>query len=94
MVKNFASESSTLTAEVFSCNSGGTGCVSLLQQQWTFNPWNVGGVATWTERQLTVGSLSTTLVAGTQIHVVLKSGTHDLWLAMSGDRPTALQLTI
>lgn len=94
-VKNFNnSEDATLAADLLVCDTGGTNCVSVLQRQWTFKPWNVGGATTWTERQLTIGTINTTLPAGSELRLVLTPGKRDLWVALSGDRPSALQLTV
>lgn len=93
-VKNFANDQVTLTVELRSCDGAGTNCVSLLVRPWTFKPWNVGGAATWTERQLLLGSVDTTVPAGSQLCLALSVADHDLWVALSGDRPSSLQLPV
>ena len=93
-VKNFNStEQATLAAELFECDGAGTNCVSLLQRQWTNNPWSVGGSPSWTERQLTIGTIDTIVPAGDQLKLVISAAQRDLWIALSGGRPSALKLT-
>jgi hypothetical protein len=50
-------------------------------------------VSTWTERRLTLGTLDTTLSSGAQLRLELSSPDRDLWVAMSGDRPSNLEIT-
>ncbi len=83
----------SLAATLLVCDAGGLNCSTLLQRSWTFDPWNVGGASTWTERQLGLGSLSTSVIAGRELRLVIDV-THDtLWIAMSGSRPSSLVLS-
>ncbi len=91
-IRNFGSDRATLGAQLLVCDAGGNNCATLLQQQWTFKPWNVGGAATWTERHLALGALNTVVPAGSQLRLVLTASERDLWIAVSGDRPSSLQL--
>ncbi len=92
--KNFESDKRiSLAATLLVCDAGGANCSTLLQRSWTFDPWNVGGANTWTERQLVLGSLSTTIASGREIRLIVDV-THDtLWIALSGDRPSSLLLS-
>ncbi|MGZ6950288.1 MAG: HD domain-containing phosphohydrolase, partial [Ilumatobacteraceae bacterium] len=45
-IRNFSADRATLGAQLLVCDAGGNNCATLLQQQWTFRPWNVGAVAT------------------------------------------------
>lgn len=93
-IRNFSSDRGTLVAKLLVCDATGTNCTTLLQRQWTFKPWNVGDVATWTERRLALGTIDRIVPAGSQLRLVLTATDRDLWIAISGDRPSSLQLTI
>ncbi len=93
-IRNFSSDQATLAAQVLVCDAAGSNCASLIEGQWTFKPWNVGAASTWTERQLTIGTVDTVVPAGSQLRLVLTASDRDLWIAISGDRPSALRLTI
>lgn len=54
--------------------------------------WN-GGVGTWARSDWSLGDLDHTVAPGRQLRVILAFGHRDVWLAMSGSRPTALHLT-
>ena len=93
-IRNFSSDQATLAAQVLVCDAAGSNCASLIEGQWTFKPWNVGAASTWTERQLTIGTVDTVVPAGSQLRLVLTASDRDLWIAISGDRPSSLRLTI
>jgi hypothetical protein len=93
-VRNFSSDQGRLAATVVVCDASGNNCAGLVQGQWTFKPWDVGGAGTWTERQLTVGTVDTIVRAGSQLRLVLTASDRDLWIAISGARPSSLRLPI
>jgi hypothetical protein len=93
-VRNFSSDQGTLAANLLVCDAAGSNCAGLVQSQWNFKPWNAGGANTWTERQLTIGNVDTIVPAGSQLRLVLTASDRDLWIAISGARPSALRLTI
>ena len=90
--KDFSSEQATLAAQVLVCDATGNNCASVIQGQWSFKPWDIG--RTWTERQLSIGTIDTVVPSGSQLRLVLTASDRDLWVAISGDRPSSLRLTI
>ena len=93
--KNFESDKRiSLAATLLICDAGGANCSTLLQRSWTFDPWNVAGANTWTERQLTLGSLSTSVSAGRELRLVVDVTDDTLWIATSGGRPSSLLLSL
>jgi hypothetical protein len=83
-----------LDTSLLLCDTTGANCTVLLQRSWQIEDWN-GGVDDWAEGNFTLGTLSGVVVQpGRQIRLHLEAGDHDLWIAMSGDRPTSLHLTV
>jgi hypothetical protein len=94
-IKNFdTSEQQTISADLQVCDLLGLNCTSVLTKQWTFKPWAVGGAAGWTERQLDMGTVDTTVPLGGKLRLVITAVDRDLQIAMSGDRPSSLQVTV
>lgn len=91
-VRNFGSDRGAIAAQVLVCDAAGNNCAMLIQGQWSFKPWDIGG--TWTERLLTIGTIDTIVPAGRELRLVLTASDRDLWVAISGDRPSSLRLTI
>jgi hypothetical protein len=75
------------------CAADGTGCTTLTSSvDVHVHDWN-GGVPDWTYREIVVGSLDHTVAVGRQLRLRLMFGHQDVWVALSGDRPTRLVLT-
>ena len=91
-MRNFGSDRGAIAAQVLVCDAAGNNCAMLIQGQWSFKPWDIGG--TWTERLLTIGTIDTIVPAGSELRLVLTASDRDLWVAISGDRPSSLRLTI
>jgi len=60
---------------------------------WGYVPDRNGGVADWTYREITIGTLNHTVVPGRQLRLRLMFGLEDMWVGLSGDRATRLVLS-
>ncbi len=74
------------------CASDGTDCNLLLETDSHIDDWN-GGVADWTFRELSLGSIDHTFAVGRMLRVRLMFGHNAMWVAMSQDRPTRIILS-
>jgi hypothetical protein len=82
-----------LFAYLYDCAAGGSGCVELLSFDEHIKAWN-GGVSGWVQHRFTLGSLDHTVAVGRELRLELLNAHSDLWVAMSGDRPSMLDLTL
>lgn len=78
---------------LYDCVAGGTGCVKIAENDVHVATWN-GNVSDWVYRELTVGSVSRTVLTGRELRVRLLMQHEDLWVAMTGAYPSALALTL
>jgi hypothetical protein len=78
---------------LYDCLPGGVGCVGLAEADVHVNRWN-GFIPNWTYREITIGSLSTTIVPGRELRLRLLFKHEDLWVAMTATYPSALGLTL
>lgn len=70
------------------CRSNGTDCRVLLSKlNVVVDNWN-GGTAGWVFREIPLGSLDTTLENGRRVSVRVMFGQTDVWIALSGSRPS------
>ena len=67
--------------------------MSIVSNTWVDKPWAVGGVNTWSERQLVLGTVDTIVPPTFKLRLVLTAIERDMQIAMSGDRPSSLQIT-
>jgi hypothetical protein len=78
---------------VLDCAADGTGCTTIAS---TVNvhvdEWN-GGLADWVPRDIVVGSVDHTIVGGRMLRVRLMFDHENLWVALSGTRPSQLLVT-
>ena len=75
------------------CAGDGTGCVLLASAlDVHINNWN-NGTADWVERNITFGSVDTTIASGRLLRMRLMFHHKDVWVAASADRPSQLVLT-
>jgi len=95
-VHNFnSSEQQTMSADLQICDALGLNCTSIVSNTWTFKPWAVGGSHTWTERQLVLGVVDATVPLTGKLRLVVTSVERDdMQIAMSGERPSSLQITV
>ncbi len=94
-VNNFnRTEQQTLSADLQMCDALGLNCTSILSNTWVYKPWAVGGVNTWSERLLVLGPVDVIVPPTFKLRVVLTAVERDMQIAMSGDRPSALQITL
>ena len=94
-VNNFnTGEQQTMSADLQICDALGLNCTSILSNTWTHKPWAVGGSNTWTERQLVLGVVDVTVPLTGKLRLVVTAIERDMQLAMSGERPSSLQVTL
>ncbi|HEY7626225.1 MAG TPA: hypothetical protein VH761_04120 [Ilumatobacteraceae bacterium] len=94
-VNNFnRTEQQTLSADLQVCDAFGLNCVSILSNTWIYKPWAVGGVNTWSERQLVLGTVDAIIPATGKLRLVLTAVERDMQIAMSGERPSSLHITV
>lgn len=94
-VNNFnRTEQQTLSADLQLCDALGLNCASILSNTWIYKPWAVGGVNTWSERQLVLGTVDAVVPVTGKLRLVLTAVERDMQIAMSGERPSSLQITI
>ena len=75
------------------CAANGTGCITVASSlDVHVNSWN-GGQADWTYREIGLGDVSHTVAAGRRLQVRLMFDHHDVWIASSAARPSALVFT-
>lgn len=75
------------------CAVDGTGCVLLASASDVHvDSWN-GGVAAFVERDITFGSVDTTINVGRMLRMRLMFHHEDVWVAASVDRPSRLVVT-
>ncbi len=78
---------------VLDCAADGTGCTTIASSvNVHVDKWN-RGVADWVTRDIVVGSADHTIVAGRMLRVRLMCDHEDLWVALSGTRPSQLLVT-
>jgi hypothetical protein len=77
---------------LYDCLAGGTGCVKIAENHQQVQSWN-GGVSDWVYREITVGTVSLTIVVGRELRVRFLIGQKDLWVAMTAAYPSALAIT-
>ena len=93
-VNNFnRTEQQTMTGDLQMCDALGLNCASIVSKTWVNKPWAVGGVNTWSERQLVLGTVDTIVPPTFRLRLVLTAIERDMQIAMSGDRPSSLQIT-
>ena len=78
---------------LYDCASGGTGCLKIAETDVHVQNWN-GFVPNWIYREVTIGSVSRTILPGRELRLRLLFKHHDLWVAMTADYPSALGLTL
>lgn len=75
------------------CALDGTGCTLLTSTlDVHVDDWN-GGVADWVRRDISLGSVDTTITSGRMLSMRLMFHHHDVWVAASLDRPSRLVVT-
>ena len=71
-VNNFnRTEQQTMTGDLQMCDAVGLNCVSIVSNTWVNKPWAVGGVNTWSERQLVLGTVDTIVPPTFKLRLVL-----------------------
>jgi hypothetical protein len=94
-VNNFnTTEQQTMSADLQICDALGLNCTSIVSNTWVFKPWAVGGSKSWTERQLVLGVVDATVPLTGKLRLVVTAVERDMQIAMSGERPSALQVAI
>jgi HD domain-containing protein/Big-like domain-containing protein len=83
----------TLYAYLYDCTAGGASCTRIASNAVFHDPWNTSSLD-WTNRTITIGSVSRTIPAGNELHVKLLFHPSDLWMTMSAAYPTALVVTL
>ena len=75
---------------VLDCAANGTGCTTLASAvDVHVDGWN-GGMAGWSYRPITVGSVSHTVAPGRMLRLRVMFNHEDVWISTSGARPSAL----
>jgi hypothetical protein len=93
-VADFGGGGADLSIRLQDCNGTGTTCTTIADVDRASDPdWN-GGVSDWVSRDWDLGTVDHTVAAGRQLRLLVAVGGSDVWIAMSGDRPTALVLTL
>jgi hypothetical protein len=79
-------------AYLYDCLVGGLACIKLAQSQERIPDWN-DGVADWGYREISLGSVTHTILVGRELRIRLQASENDLWLAMTAAYPSALEIT-
>ncbi len=77
---------------LYDCDAGGS-CTKIAENDVHVDEWN-DEATTWTERSITVGSVARTIAAGRELRLKLLVQHTDTWLALTGDYPSGLELTL
>ncbi len=81
------------TAFLDDCNAAGTGCTELARvQDVHVDDWNPDGA--WSTRTLTIGTVNHTVTAGRVLRLRLLFDHKDVWIALTADRPSHLNLPV
>lgn len=70
------------------CDSSGNNCVQILETDQHIKPWGTSNG--WVFKDLSLGSVDHTFSSGRMLRVRLMFKHEDMWVAMSGDRPTQI----
>ena len=77
---------------LYDCLLGGIACVKIAENDVHVDDWN--STPTWVFQQITVGSVSRTILTGRELRFRLLVQHEDLWIAMTASYPSALDLTL
>jgi hypothetical protein len=77
---------------LYDCLAGGLACVKLAQSQTRTPDWN-DGVADWGYREVSLGSVTRTILVGRELRIRVQASENDLWVAMTAAYPSALEIT-
>jgi len=78
---------------LYDCASGGVSCTTLASTDVHTDDWDQG-IADFVEWQLDLGSVTHTVAGGRELVLRLQFDHEDMWVAMTADYPTALDLTL
>ncbi len=76
----------------YDCDALGNDCNLLASDDFHVNDWN-GGTADFVYREFTIGSVNTTVAGGRTLRVRLLHRHDDLWVAMTQNRASELEIT-
>jgi HD-GYP domain-containing protein (c-di-GMP phosphodiesterase class II) len=77
---------------LYDCLLGGVACVKIAENEVHVDDWNA--TPTWVLQQITVGSVSRTILTGRELRFRLLVQHEDLWVAMTSSYPSGLDLTL
>jgi hypothetical protein len=93
-IADFGGGGADLSVRLQDCDGTGTSCTTIADVDRASDPdWN-GGVSDWVSSEWDLGTVDHTVAAGRRLRLLVAVGGSDVWIAMSGDRPTALVLTL
>jgi hypothetical protein len=78
---------------LYDCNNALTNCTLILAADVHISGWS-GLLATWVDRDVPLGPLSHTFLPGRVLRMKLLVGHSDVWVALTGERPSWLELTL
>ncbi|MEL6982885.1 MAG: Ig-like domain-containing protein, partial [Actinomycetota bacterium] len=78
---------------LYDCASGGGSCTTLTETDVHTDDWDQG-IANFSNRQVDLGSVTHTVAAGRELVLRLQFDHQDMWVAMTADFPSALELTL
>ncbi len=79
-------------AYLYDCTAGGASCTKI--GFGSLSSHGLLGLGIWVSHDITVGTVNRTLPAGHELRLRLYSGSGDMWVAMTGDLPSTLTLTV
>ncbi len=78
---------------LYDCASGGGSCTTLASTDVHIDDWDQG-IANFVEWQLDLGSVTHTVATGRELVLRLQFDHEDMWVAMTADYPSSLDLTL
>ena len=92
-IANFGTGGVDISVWLQDCDAAGTACTDLaFIDDVHVARWNADA-GDWAESTWSLGTLDATVAAGRQLRLVFGFGHEDIWVAMSGDRPTSVVVT-